>query len=352
MKYGSKIDPPNRFEKVSFQSELDQVESDSDYLAALEKRAVEYIEDQSKTIVTKNDSPDLPFTYSLNPYRGCLHGCAYCYARPGHEFLGFNAGLDFETRIVIKRDAPELFREFLKKKSWKVEPISFSGVTDCYQPAEREFQLTRACLEVAAACNQPVSIVTKNALVIRDIDILQSMAEKNLVHVFVSVTTLNPQLGREMEPKTSIPAARLRAIRKLSENGVPVGVMVAPVIPGLNDAEIPSILRNSKEAGAIAAGTVLLRLPQTVRPVFEEWIRRVYPDKAEMVLGRIRQTRDGKFNDSRFGHRMKGTGMLAEQIQAVFRTFQKQLGLDGNMVRHNCELFIRPTNEESQQWLF
>lgn len=352
MRHGSKIDPPNRFHAINMQRDLGDVESDGDYLHSLDNRSIEYIEDQSESIVSRNDSPDLPFTYSLNPYRGCIHGCAYCYARPGHEYLGFNAGLDFETRIVVKRDAPRLLRKFLAKKSWVPEPISFSGVSDCYQPAERHFELTRSCVEVVRACRQPFSIVTKNALVTRDLDLLGPLGQRNLVHVFVSVTTLDPALARDMEPRTSIPAARLRAVEQLAAAGVPVGVMVAPVIPGLNDCEIPAILKAAQAAGAQAAGMILLRLPLTVRPVFEEWIHRVRPDKAEMVLGRIRQTRDGKYNSSAFGQRMTGTGLLAEQIRGLFTTFRSKFGLSGQMENHNCDDFVRPEPDDRQQLLF
>ena len=354
MRHGSKIDPPNRFEKIRTEQAFEDIDvvGDADFLSAAENRRIEYLDDQSESIVSTNNSPDLPFTYSLNPYRGCIHGCAYCYARPGHEYLGFNAGLDFETRIVVKRKAPELFRKFLAKKSWVAEPISFSGVTDCYQPAERQFELTRKCLEIACECNQPVSIVTKNALVTRDLDLLKKMAAKNLVHAFVSVTTLDPALARDMEPRTSIPSARLRAIQQLASAAVPVGVMVSPVIPGLNDSEVPAILKSSRDAGASVAGFILLRLPLTVGPVFEEWIQRVRPNQAEMVLNRIRQTRQGKVNDSEFGQRMKGTGLLAEQIRSMFNTFKKKYRLDQPLPPHNCLDFIRPEDDARQQRLF
>ena len=351
MRHGSKIDPPNRFEKVQFEREWSEEACETD-VSELDNRKIEYIEDQSLTVVATNNSPDLPFNFSLNPYRGCIHGCAYCYARPGHEYLGFNAGLDFETKIVVKRQAPELLRKFLAKSSWVSEPISFSGVTDCYQPAERQFKLTRQCLQVVEACNQPISIVTKNALIQRDLDILGPMAEKNLVHVYVSVTSLEPELARDMEPRTSIPSARLRTIEHLSEAGIPTGVMIAPVIPGLNDSEIPQILKSARNAGARVAGTVLLRLPLTVRPVFEEWIQRVRPNQAEMILGRIKQTRQGKLNDSQFSQRMKGTGLIAEQIRTLFNTFKKQLGFDSSLPLHNCSDFVRPEKDHRQQRLF
>ena len=351
MRHGSNIDPPNRFEQVQFEREWDEDFCETDEWQP-NHRQIEYVDDQSKTVVATNKSPDLPFNFSLNPYRGCIHGCAYCYARPGHEYLGFNAGLDFETKIVVKRQAPELLRKFLTNPSWVSEPISFSGVTDCYQPAERKFKLTRRCLQVVEACNQPISIVTKNALIKRDLDILGPMAQKNLVHVYVSITTLDPELARDMEPRTSTPDARLRTIEQLANAGIPNGVMVAPVIPGLNDSEIPQILASAREAGAQVAGTVLLRLPLTVRPVFEEWIQRVRPNQAEMILGRIKQTRQGKLNDSQFTQRMKGTGLIAEQIRLLFDTFKKQLGFNNSLPAHNCTDFVRPEKDERQQRLF
>lgn len=352
MRHGSEIDPPNRFEAVHREPDPEHFAADPDEWAQSQRRNIEFVEDRSESIVSENDSPDIPFRYSLNPYRGCVHGCSYCYARPTHEYLGFSAGLDFETRIVIKRDAPALFRRFLARKSWRVEPITFSGVTDCYQPPEREFRLTRGCLEVASECHQPISIVTKNALVTRDLDLLRSLAERQLVHVYLSITTLEPVLAREMEPRTSVPAARLRAVRELADAGVPVGVMVAPVIPGLNEPEIPSILAAARDAGAQTAAYILLRLPLTVEPVFREWIERTRPDQAERILGRVRSTRGGKLNGSQWGERMTGTGEIAEQIGNLFRVFRKKCGLDSELPPHHCGLFERPDRNPRQGRLF
>src|SRR5579863_9050076 len=264
MPHGSMIDPPNRFERINRERDFEHLEWDLEYIAGVEKRPIEYLPDASKSIVSKNESPDVPFRFSVNPYRGCAHGCSYCYARNTHEYLGFNAGLDFETRIVVKHDAAELLAEFLARDSWNPEPITFSGVTDCYQPAEREFRLTRRCLEVVVECRQPVGIITKNALVVRDVDLLGRLASSNLVHVFLSITTLDSKLARTMEPRTSVPAARLRAVKELADAGVPVGVMFAPVIPGLNDSEMAAVLEAAKSAGAKSAGYVFLRLPLTV----------------------------------------------------------------------------------------
>jgi DNA repair photolyase len=260
--------------------------------------------------------------------------------------------LDFETKIVVKHDAPRLFREFLARDAWVPEPVMFSGVTDCYQPAERRFRLTRGCLEVALECRQPVGIVTKNALVVRDLDLLRGLAADDLVRVFVSITTLDAALARDMEPRTSIPAARLRAIGMLAEVGVPVGVMVAPIIPGLNDSEIPSILEAAKKAGAATAGYTLLRLPLTVEPVFTEWLERTQPLKAERILGRIRETRGGKLNRSAFGERMAGTGEIAEQIKSLFRLFKHKHGLDAPLPPADCSRFRPPAPSSGQLRLF
>jgi DNA repair photolyase len=231
---GAHIRPANRFERVHVEADYAQIADDEAFFEELGRPKTQYLPDDSQSLVAQNDSPDVPFRYSVNPYRGCAHGCSYCYARPTHEYLGLDAGLDFETKVLVKRRAPELLREFLARPSWKPEPITFSGVTDCYQPVERELRLTSRCLEVALEARQPIGIITKNALVVRDLDLLVHMAALGLVHVHLSVTTLDAALGRSMEPRTSSPAARLRAVRELADAGVPVGVMVAPVIPGLN----------------------------------------------------------------------------------------------------------------------
>lgn len=352
MRHGSHLDPQNRFESTRVEPDDEHLEWDFEYLNGRSQRQIEYIDDASKSIVSENNSPDIPFRYSVNPYRGCVHGCAYCYARPGHEYLGHNAGLDFETKIVVKRDAPTLFRDFLSRSDWQPEMVAFSGVTDCYQPAERKFRLTRGCLEVAAEAKQPIGIVTKNALVIRDLDVLKAMAVENLVHVSVSITTLDPDLARVMEPRTSIPAARLRAIRELSECGIPTKVMVAPIIPGLNDHEVPEILKAASDAGAISASYILLRLPLTVEPVFLEWLERTQPDRKERVESRIRHTRQGDLSNSEFGSRMRGTGQIANQIRSMFNVFSRKFSLDESLPKLNCELFKPPTSSKGQQRLF
>lgn len=352
MRHGSRIDPPNRFERVHREADLEHVEWDTEYLDSRTERRIEYLPDASQSIVSENDSPDIGFNFSVNPYRGCSHGCSYCYARPGHEYLGMNGGLDFETKIVVKQDAARLFREFLARKSWKPEVVVFSGVTDCYQPAEREFKLTRQCLEVALECRQPVGVITKNALVVRDLDILSQMADLRLVNVNISVTTLDAGLAREMEPRTSIPAARLRAIQTLTEAKVPVRVMVAPIIPGLNDSEIPSILEAAKKAGATTAAHTILRLPLTVRPVFLEWLERTQSLRAEKVKSMVRSVREGKLNSANFGERMAGTGEIAEQIHQVFQVFKKKFGLDGKLTPYDFSQFRPPRMPGGQLALF
>lgn len=351
MRHGSNIDPLNRFERIHSETDFDQLEWDEEYRKERADRPIQYLPDASKSIVSENTSPDIPFRYSVNPYRGCAHACPYCYARNTHEYLGLNAGLDFETKIFVKHDAAKLFREFLARDKWVPEPITFSGVTDCYQPAEREFQLTRECLELACECQQPISIITKNALVLRDIELLKSMALRNLVHVNLSVTTLDVELARVMEPRTSIPAARLRAISELAAAGVPVRVMVAPIIPGLNDHEIPEILKLAHQAGARDARYTLLRLPQTVEPVFREWLERTQPLKVQRVENRQRQTRNGQLSDSTWGQRMVGTGEMAEQIRSLFQLFRKKHGFS-DLPQLDVSRFLPPKPRSGQLRLF
>jgi DNA repair photolyase len=348
---GSSLAPPNRFGLPVVEPDPDYLDADPDAVAALEHPRTEYLRDDSRSVVTENQSPDVGFRFSLNPYRGCQHGCAYCYARPTHEYLGFNAGIEFETKILVKENAAELFREFLSRDSWEPETIALSGVTDPYQPVERQLRITRRCLEVAADCQQPVGIVTKNARIERDLDVLGDMAKRDLVHVNVSVTSLDADLARTLEPRTSAPPARLRAIASLTKAGVPVRVLVAPVIPGLNDTEIPAILAAVKEAGALSAAYVMLRLPLAVAPVFLDWLDRRGPDVRKRVEGRIRSVRGGKLNESGFGRRMRGTGELADQIDTLFKLFAKKYGLDGPLPDYDCTRF-RPPPRDGQGRLF
>jgi DNA repair photolyase len=348
----SGVNPPNRFERIAVEEDFEQLGDEVDDLARRPGIRTEYFVDDSKTIVAENDSPDVRYHFTLNPYRGCAHGCPYCYARPSHEYLGWSAGLDFETKVLVKLRAAELFREWLARDQWQPESIGFSGVTDCYQPAERHFRLTRGCLEVALEACQPVTIITKNALVARDLDLLRTMAEQNLVQVHMSITTLERDLARAMEPRTSTPEARLRTIRELSDAGVNTGVMVAPIIPGLNDREIPGILREAADAGARTAGYILLRLPGNVRPVFLDWLARTQPQHQERIVSRIRATREGPLNDSQFCRRMRGVGPIAEQIADMMAVFSHKHGLDTEPPPLNISAFRRPRPISGQLPLF
>jgi len=349
---GSSLHPPNRFDRIQIEDDFEQLEHDEEFTERSNKFPTQYFKDDSQSVVSENNSPDIPFRFSVNPYRGCAHGCSYCYARPTHEYLGFNAGLDFETKIMVKHDAPELLRAFLSRNSWQPEMIAFSGVTDCYQPAERKFALTRSCIEVAAEARQPIGVVTKNAMVLRDRDFLAPMAEQGLAHVLVSITTLDAELARSMEPRTSTPNARLRAIKELAEAGIPTKVMVSPIIPGLNDSEIPAILEAAKDAGATSAGYILLRLPLTVEPVFLEWLERTHPDHVERVQSRIRQCREGEMSDATFGSRMRGKGPIAEQISQMFRVFATKYNLSQPLPPLNTSLFQPPSSNNGQMRLF
>jgi len=349
---GAATNPANRFARIDFAEELDYLENDPDAVEARRGIATEYFVDDAKSVISENDSPDIPFRYSLNPYRGCAHGCSYCFARPTHEYLDLSAGLDFETRIFVKERAPELFREWLGRDGYRPETVAMSGVTDGYQPIERKLELTRRCLQVALEARQPLAIVTKNALVTRDIDLLAPLAAQQAASVSLSVTTLDQSLSRMMEPRTSSPEAKLRAITELSRAGIPVTVLVAPVVPGLTDHEIPRILQAVKEAGAVSAGYILLRLPLTVEPVFLEWLHRVRPTEASKVETRIRATRGGKMYDSRFGERMRGSGPIADQIAASFRLFAARYGLSISRPPLSADRFRRPLPASGQRWLF
>ena len=301
----------------------------------------EYLRDTTRSILSKNDSPDIPFTYSINPYRGCEHGCIYCYARPSHEFLGFSAGLDFETKILVKERAPELLTKAFQKSSWRPQVVLLSGNTDPYQPLESELELTRRCLQVFLKHRNPVGVISKNGLISRDIDILSELAERHLVSVTVSVTSLRPEITAKMEPRTARPSLRLKTIGKLADAGVPVGVNVSPVIPGLTDEEMGDILKASAERGASSAGYTIVRLPGPVSPLFVDWIEREYPDRAAKVLRRIRSLRGDRLNDPRFSSRMKGEGIWAETIGNLFKVTCAKLGLNKERPRLRVDQFRR-----------
>ncbi len=339
---GASANIANRFEAL--QVELDPVEP-----GAEEERPPlrsQFFRDGTKTIISRNQSPDVGFETSVNPYRGCEHGCAYCFARPTHEYLGFSAGLDFESKIMVKERAPELLEAELSSPKWKPQTVVLSGVTDPYQPIERKLELTRRCLEVLAKFRNPVGIVTKNRLVTRDLDLFRRLAEHQAIAVNLSITSLDRKLQRILEPRTSSPEARLEAVAQLNAAGVPAGVMVAPIIPGITDHEVPAILKASGEAGAKFAGYVVLRLPWAVAPLFERWLEEHFPGRKEKVLGRIRDLRggDGKVYDARWGVRQTGEGVFAQQIASMFEVAKRRAGI-GERVPLSTAGFRRPNEQ-------
>jgi DNA repair photolyase len=323
---GAVDNPPNRFESQWIELDGPLLDDDGNLI---EPRTM-FLRDDTQSILTYNESPDILFKVGCSPYRGCEHGCAYCYARPTHEYLGFSAGLDFETRIMVKERAPELLRAALSKKTWHPQPIAMSGITDVYQPIERRLGLTRQCLEIFAEFRNPVGIVTKNHLVTRDIDLLRELAKYHAVNVSISITTLDAELTKVLEPRASRPSRRLEAIRELSEAGIPVSVLTAPIIPGLNDHEIPALLKAASQAGARGAGYTIVRLPHGVAPLFEIWLERHRPGEKEKVLGRIRELRGGKLYKAEFGSRMRGEGPMADQIKTLFEVSKRKAGFSGD----------------------
>ena len=341
---GASWSPANRFEKLHVDlTGADFVDDDPEG-EEKPRRETQFFQDHTKTIIARNQSPDVGFEVSVNPYRGCEHGCIYCFARPTHEYLGFSAGLDFESRIMVKPDAPRLLEAALSSPRWKPQFLMMSGVTDCYQPIERKLKITRGCLEVLAKFRNPVGILTKNRLVTRDIDVLSELARDRCAVVNLSVTTLDPKLQQVLEPRTSAPAARLDAIAELRAAGIPVGVMVAPVIPGINDHEIPQIVAACAKSGAQFAGHVLLRLPWGVRPLFEHWLDEHYPERKTKVLDRLRASRGGKLYDSRWRKRQTGEGIFAEQIATMFDLACRRAGF-GERPKLSTAAFRRPQQQ-------
>jgi DNA repair photolyase len=337
---GAISNPPNRFEQIVFERDEDwDPENDP-------APATQFLRDSSQTLITYNESPDIPFNAGINPYRGCEHGCSYCYARITHEFLGFSAGLDFETRIMVKEDAPALLRKELSAKKWKPQLLAMSGVTDCYQPIERRLQLTRRCLAVLAEFRNPVGIITKNHLVTRDIDLLQELARHNAVGVNLSINSMDADLARRLEPRASSPRHRLAAVEALAKAGIPVGVLVAPIIPGLNDHEVPKVLEAAGRSGARWAGMEILRLPLTVSAIFQDWLERNDPGKKAKILDRIRSMRGGKLNDPRFGERMRGHGVFADQIRQMFEVARRKAGLSEDAPALSTAAFRRPPGNQ------
>ncbi len=345
---GSGLRPANRFESSS------TVEDLSDWNTApereeLAKRRVEtqFLPDKTVSIITTNNSPDIPFNKSLNPYRGCEHGCAYCYARPTHEYLGFNAGIDFESRIMVKHEAPRLLEAALSSPRWQPECLAMSGVTDCYQPVERRLGITRGCLGVLARFRNPVGIVTKNALVTRDLDLLREMNQWQGCAVMITITTLDADLARKLEPRAASPRQRLETIGKLAEAGIPVGVMTAPIIPGLNDEGVPEILQQAADHGATGAGYTLLRLPWSVEPVFLEWLDREFPSKKARVIQRLKDLREGELYQSDFGKRMTGQGIWADTFKKMFSLGMRRSGLiNRERTPLNTEAFRPPGGKQ------
>lgn len=337
---GAQSNPDNRFSAEARERDLD---------ADLEAPSprTELLEDRTREILAWNNSPDVGFRASVNPYRGCEHGCIYCYARPLHEYLGFSAGLDFETKIVVKRDAPALLRTALARPDWTPQVVAVSGATDAFQPVERKLEVTRACLGVFAEFRNPVAVITKNYLVTRDVDHLAVLAEHRAAAVVLSITTLNPELARAMEPRASRPLRRLQAVRELRAAGIPVGVNLAPIIPGLTDEEIPALVEASRDAGAQFINLVMLRLPHGVKDLFAQWLDAYAPARKEKVLARIRDVRGTRLNDPRFGARLTGEGLYAAQIQALFDSACRRYGMPHAMPALSVDAFRRPNAQLS-----
>ncbi len=335
-----------RFETVE-RSEFDDGWSRED--EPLEPLQTTVMVERARTIIARNDSPDIPFDQSINPYRGCEHGCIFCYARPSHAYLELSPGLDFETKLFAKTNAAELLRLELAKPSYAVSPISLGANTDCYQPIERKYRITRQIVEVLAECNHPLTIVTKSALVERDLDLLGPMAKKNLVKAYVSIDTLDHVLARKLEPRAASPKRRLDTLRALSAAGVPCGVMVAPLIPALNDKTLEHVLEEAAKAGAQEAAYVILRLPNELKDLFKEWLATHYPQRADHVISIVRQMRGGKDNDPRFGERMRGTGNFADLISRRFAIACRRFGLNGHgggdrrRIELDCTKFVPPS---------
>lgn len=333
---GAQVNTHNKFLKSKYVA--DHMEGLDEPM--LENSATQLFEETPKKIVSESNSPDLSHMYSINPYQGCEHGCIYCYARNTHEYYGFSAGLDFERKIIVKRNAPELLEQYFNKKNYKPVCILLSGNTDCYQPIERDLQITRRLLEVFLKYKNPVAIITKNNLVLRDLDILTELAAMNLVHVNVSITSLDEQLRQKLEPRTVTATGRLAVVQKLSEKGIPVRVMAAPIIPGLNSNEVPNIIKAAADRGALAAGFTIVRLNGSIAELFSDWIYKAFPNRAEKVLNMIRSCHDGNLNDSDFGRRMSGEGKVAESIHQMFRMACNRF-LDGReMPEYDYSLFV------------
>lgn len=341
---GASFNPPNRFEKFHLEPlDIDLEQEDK-------KIPTVFYRDTSKSILAKNDSPDIPFRFSLNPYRGCEHGCVYCYARPSHEYLGFSAGIDFESKIVVKTDAPEQLAATFQKRSWKPQIIALSGNTDPYQPVERKLQLTRRCLEVFLQFRNPVSIITKNHLITRDVNILSELAKLNLVVVHISVSCLDEDIVRRMEPRTSTPVKRFEAMEILAAHGIPVSVNASPIIPGLSDKDLPSILNQAAAHGAKYAGYSLVRLPGAVEQIFVNWLKQEMPNRSKKILKRIGETHAGRLSDSRWMKRMTGEGEFARTVHQLFEVNRERYGLNREDIKLSTEHFRRVLDEQMEMF--
>lgn len=335
---GSQVNSSSRFLKnVLVQGEPEGVDE-----PLYQTVVTQFIEEYPKKVVNKVASPDVGMMYSLNPYQGCEHGCIYCYARNSHQYWGYSAGLDFESKIIVKPDAPKLLEKFLNKKGWEPVPITLSGNTDCYQPAERKYKLTRQCLEVMLQYKHPVGFITKNSLILRDLDLLSEMAKLKLVKVMVSITSLDEKLRLKLEPRTATAAKRLNVLYELSKAGVACGVMTAPIIPGLNSMEIPALIKAAADNGAVMAGYTIVRLNGDIGPIFEDWIHKAFPDKAKKVLSLIKQCHGGTLNDSRWEKRMSGDGNMAESIEQLFRTSVKKYMNNPQPYDYDFNIFGKP----------
>jgi DNA repair photolyase len=335
---GAQINTRNRFLKNErVREHIESVDDWSD-----PNVATQFLEEQSKSFVNKVDSPDVGMYYSMNPYQGCEHGCIYCYARNSFEYWGYSAGLDFERKIIVKKNAPELLRKFLMNPKWQCVPLSLSGNTDCYQPAEKKFELTRQCLQVCLEFNQPVGIITKNAGILRDKDLLQEMAKKHLVTALISITSLDEDLRRVMEPRTATASQRFRVIKELSDAGVRMGVMLGPMIPGLNEHDMHNIIKRASENGATFSAYTFIRLNGAIKLLFHDWLYKNFPDRADKVWHMIEASHDGKVNDSRFGVRMRGEGNIAEMVSMQYRKYTNKYGLNHERLELDCSQFRRP----------
>ncbi len=335
---GSQVNTSNRFLKNALVQE--HIEGIDEEL--IENHKTKLYFESPKKIVNKIESPDIPGDYSMNPYQGCEHGCVYCYARNTHEYWGFSAGLDFEQKIIVKKNAAEILKKQLSSRNWKVSPIMLSGNTDCYQPIEKKLEITKKIVGVLNDFKHPVGIITKNSLILRDIGILKEMAKENLVHVMISLTSLDENLRQKLEPRTTTSHQRLKTLETLSANGIPCGVMTAPIIPGLNSMEIPELLKVASEHGATSAGYTMVRLNGSIRELFTDWLEKNFPDAKDKIMHQIEDVHGGKTNDSRFGTRMKGEGNIALAINRLFKISRAKYFKEEDKFEYNCDAFVVP----------